>query len=249
VEEYEEQIEVNIIMQEEDVPKMHVMSESILERWPTNMTIEECLQNLNRVMESTDCEEWRKLEAIDVFSSRVKRLNDRKNYFTTKRSEMIQVMNVRTRAAQKQERTTNLLDSQASLTKETVESSGTYTESIDDFTSYEEYDKAYEASQVMKKRVRFEQELVEDNNTTVPLTQTKPPQRTLRTRKDSVKPKTSRNEELDLAEKTSGPDERERVGVTDDKQELDVSNAEESEIDQEDDFILANFLMENKVKL
>jgi hypothetical protein len=252
--EYDDYDEVNMIMRAEDEPKnFEQRSTSTFERWPMDMTMEECMLQAKSIMRNEECEDWERDEAIKVLSDRVKKLNDQTNHYASKRQEMIQIMSARTRSAKKQEESFEQSGNsdQSLITNESPSQNQTYTESVDDFSSYNEYAKEHKAD-LAKKRVHFDSKVIvepEAPNVQTHANHDVKPKRKLRTQRTQDASTAFNSSESTNVESSTTSSETERVEQKTERNGSGLTSAKVSEIDTIDDFSLANFLMENKVKL
>ena len=172
---YEEYVNVRHISTTEGESSIQT-TKGYRDRWPKDMTMEDCMTKVHKIMENPNAEDWEKIEAVDVMSIKVKKLNDWKNLYTTKRAEMIHVNNAKTRSqsrvASNQGKNSNAAEQETSetdagtpvhpeqpTTKEQVEITNNKTQQDSehmDLSAYDEYDKTYQSARDTKKRVHFE---------------------------------------------------------------------------------------------
>jgi hypothetical protein len=101
---HEEEITVNHVHSEELPDEVLIeLREKYEERWPENMTMEDCTKKMQWIMEDPNSHDWEKLEAIHAFESRIQTLNRIKNYYANHKANLIQLNNMRTRSQKDKE--------------------------------------------------------------------------------------------------------------------------------------------------
>jgi uncharacterized protein YacL (UPF0231 family) len=265
---YEETIETNFKQREQ---RFSDTAQSQGESCPTTQPcqeMEKCLAEVHRLTEDPESTAEERFAAIEHMQTCMHKLKRWTNYYGNRKADMKGYLNAITTRKQKLNQTNETKEpkreSELSLT-ETNESQEV--ESVEE--TYQDYDRHFKASQETKRRVRFQQEVEQEHEEMIEMTQSRIPTENERKNTRNVKRSTAKTEKDRSVAKTARglqegnetknePQEKYDMYKNEDYVEVtkggnqvyrDDKFSDSTSIEQASDFTLGVYMMENNISV